>query len=81
MDYERITAAVNWLVDDWCEVRKFAALRHVLAAYPMEGTTPNDWAHLREALRTVLSACAAELSEAEKATLQGLVSDLEAATA
>jgi hypothetical protein len=77
MEQDQITSAVDWLVDDWCEVRKLKALRYVLAAYPLEGTTVQDWARLRDALTKVLSTCAAELGDAERETVKGLVASLD----
>jgi hypothetical protein len=81
MDHEQIITSINWLIDDWCEVRKLAALRHVLPVYATGDAGFTEWVRLREALLKVLSSCAAELSEVEKASLKKLIAALEGATA
>jgi hypothetical protein len=77
MEHEQISSAVGWLVDDWCEVRKLKPLGHLLAAYPLEGAAPADWARLRDALQRILGTCAEELGEAEKEKLRGILATVE----
>jgi hypothetical protein len=77
MEHDQIISTVDWLIDDWCEVRKLKALRHILAAYPMNGTMAQDWGRLRDGLQSVQSECAEELSVDEKATLKDLLASVE----
>ena len=77
MEDQQILASVNWLIDDWCEVRMLGALRHVLPVHPPAQPGGTDWIRLREALRHVERDCAQGLSTREAENLKSLLAALE----
>ncbi len=77
MDQQQIVETVQWLVDDWCEVRKLNPLRHILSAYPLKTEDADQWNRLRGALEDIRVSCGAELMPNEVETLAGLIPAVE----
>ena len=77
MDQEQIVETVQWLVDDWCEVRKLNPLRHILSAYPLKMEDADEWKRLCGALHDIRTSCGEELLPNEVETLAGLIPAVE----
>jgi hypothetical protein len=60
-----LAAAIDALVDHWCERRSIRALRQILAGWPSPLRLTDDWGELRTALRNVLAFARPELSPDE----------------
>jgi len=60
-----LNAAIDALVDGWCERRCLRALGWILRAWPTTLAHTDDWGDLRTALRNVLAFARSELTRAE----------------
>jgi hypothetical protein len=74
-----LAAAVDELVDQWCERRSLRALRQILVAWPSPLRLTDDWGQLREALRNVLAFARPELSSDEIGAVEEAITAIDVA--
>lgn len=72
-----LAAAIDTLVDAWCDRRALGALRQILGGWPSPVRLTDDWAELRKALRNVLGVARRDLTAAEIETIQDAVAAID----
>lgn len=68
-----VFAALDSLVDGWCERRALRPLRLLLPAYPMASTLTDAWMDLHSALRDVRAFARDDLGAEEPATVEDAI--------
>lgn len=74
-----LAAALDELVDQWCERRSLRALRQILFGWPSSLRLTDDWGELRHALRNVLAFARPELSSDEIEAVEEAVAAIDVA--
>lgn len=78
MSPDGINSGCSELFDIWCDRRAARPLRHLLRAWPLSSGLTDDWGDLHEALRALRADCRTEISEAELARVDDLISAIAA---
>jgi len=69
----QLLAAVQALVDAWCDRRCLSALRHILAGYPLPSPLTDGWGALYDGLRHVRALDRDQLTDAERDMVDDLI--------
>jgi len=72
-DVERLSLAIDNLIDGWCERRCFNALRLILQCWPLSAGLTDDWEQLLNGLKDVRIFAAEEITQPELMILNDLI--------
>jgi len=74
---EQLTAAIQALIDAWCQRRGLDPLRYVLAAWPPAGNLVSEWWQVRDAFKHVHMNLADTLTADELVHVRAVVRYLD----
>ena len=77
MSAEELFQTLGHLVDAWCERRALAALRCILAGYPLANHLTDGWADLMTALQNVRAFAREEITSEELTAVNECVRAIE----
>jgi hypothetical protein len=72
-------ATLQALVEGWCDRRCFRALRAILRGYPLSSPLTDGWGDLLAALQDVRAFAQAELTDAERTTVEECIREVDRA--